>query len=240
MARRKPITAGELLNELRQNPEYRRKQEQQARETALNIAKFHRLAAPILHELRAVGVEPSSLDKLAHEYAPLSGDVVKILLKWIPRATDPNLQEVLIRPLGATGVSFDGRPLAEAFEAAESSALRWAIANTIAEARPTGITDWVLSTVQDPQYGNARQMLTLAVARLAPPQIANDILLSIYDQLPGHVALALRESGGRRELEFLREKRNSSKGWIRKEIDKAVRAIAKRLDSPTEYHGLVC
>ena len=105
----------------------------------------------------------------------------------------------------------------------------------IAEARPTDVTDWLLSVVNDPAYGDSRQMLTLAVARIASPQTANDVLLSIYDQLPGHVALALAESGGKRELEFLRDKRDRSKGWIRKEINKAVGAIARRLDTPSQY-----
>jgi hypothetical protein len=97
-----------------------------------------------------------------------------------------------------------------------------AIANTIAEARPTGITDWLLHVVQDPAYGEARQMLPLAVARMVSPQTANDVLLSIYDQLPGHVALSLGESGGERELKFLRDKRDRYKGWIRKEIKPSV------------------
>ena len=110
-----------------------------------------------------------------------------------------------------------------------------AIANTIAEARPKGITDWLLSVVKDPAYGDARQMLTLAVARIASPQIANETLISIYDQLPGHVALALAESGGERELKFLEDKRDRSKGWVRREIEKAVKTIIKRLDTPSQY-----
>lgn len=95
------------------------------------------------------------------------------------------------------------------------------------------ITDWLIGVVQDPAYGNARQMLCLAVARLASEPMANDVLVSIFDQLPGHVAMALAKSGGRRELKLLREMRTKYKGWIRKGIDKAVRAIAKRLGPNT-------
>jgi len=233
MGRDNTITAAELLARLSRDPEYRDREARQAREEALNVARSQKLAAPILRDLSAIGVTPSSLDRLAHEYAPLSDDVVKVLLNWIPRATDPDIQESLIRPLGATGVSFNGEPLIEAFENTRSEGLRWAIANTIAEARPMGITDWLLGAVQDPAYGDDRQMLALAVARLASPKIANDVLTSIFDQLPGHVAMALAESGGTRELKLLREKRKQHKGWIRKEIDKAVRTIAKRLGSPT-------
>ncbi|MCM3874434.1 MAG: hypothetical protein ND895_27400 [Pyrinomonadaceae bacterium] len=229
MSKDKPITAEELMAKLRRDPEFVAREKSRAQEQALNVARFEALAAPILQDLDAIGVTPSSLDRLAHEYAPLSADVVAVLMNWIPRTTDRYLQESLIRPLGATGVSFNGKALIEAFENTGSEGLRWAISNTIAEARPTGVTDWLIGVVQDPAYGNARQMLCLAVARLASEQTANDVLISIFDQLPGHVALALAESGGRRELKLLREMRTKYKGWIRKEIDKAVRAIAKRL-----------
>lgn len=230
MAKDKSMTAAELLAELRGDPEFVAREGRQAQEEALNVARFQTLAAPILRDLSAIGVTPSSLDRLAHEYAPLPADVVEVLLDWIPRATDPNLQESLIRPLGAAGVRFNGKSLIEAFENTQSELLRWAIANTIAEARPSGVTDWLVGVVQDPAYGDARQMLCLAVARIAP-QIANDILVSIFDQLPGHVAMALGESGGRREVGLLREKRDKYGGWIRNEIDRAVRVIAKRLAS---------
>jgi hypothetical protein len=234
MVRDKTITAAELLARLNRNPKYREREVNRAREEALNVARSQKLGAPILQDLGAIGVTPSSLDRLAHEYAPFSEDVVKVLLNWIPRAMDPDIQESLIRSLGAAAVRFDGRPLIEAFENTRSDGLRWAIANTIAEARPTGLTNWLVGAVQDPSYGDARQMLCLAVARLASLQVANDVLVAVFDQLPGHVAMALAESGGKRELKFLRENRTRYKGWIRKEIDKAVRLIAKRLGSITE------
>ncbi len=231
MAKKELMTAAELLAKLNQNPEFVAREARRAREEASNVARFESLAAPILQDLRALGVSPSSLDRLAHEYAPLSTDIVKVLLKWIPRIADDYLQESIIRSLGATRARFDGKPLIEAFENSQSEGLRWAIANTIAEARPTGVVDWLIGVIQDQDYRDARQMLLLALARLAPKQIANDILSSVFDQFPGHAALALAESGGPRELALLRAKRSKYKGWIKKEIDKAVRSIAKRLIS---------
>ena len=224
------MTAAELKARLNRDLEFRAREDRRDQEEALNVARFEALAAPILQNLSAVGVTPSSLDNLAQEYAPLSSDVAEILLSWITRSTDRYLQESLIRSLAATGARFNGQPLVEVFENTQSEVLRWAIANTIAEARPSGITNWLFSAVQDAAYGDARQMLCLAVARLGSQQSANNILVSVFDQLPGHVAMALAECGGRREIGLLREKRAKYGGWIKKEIDKAVRAISKRLE----------
>jgi HEAT repeat protein len=233
MGKNEPMTAKELLANLNQDPEFVAREARRAQEEASNVARFQALAAPILQDLGDIAVTPSSLDRLAHEYAPLSADIVEVLLKWLPAVTDRHVKESLVRALGATAKRFDGKPLIEAFESTQSEGLRWAIANTIAEARPAGVTDWLLGVVQDQSYGDARQMLLLALARLAPRQIANDILLSVFDQFPGHAALALAESGGRRELGLLREKRDKHKGWIKREIDRAVRSIAKRLGPMT-------
>lgn len=229
MVKNKTMTAAELMAKLSRDPEFVAREKSLAQEQASNVARFQTLALPILQDLKAIEVTPTSLDRLAHEYAPLSADVVEVLMNWIPRTTDRYVQESLIRSLAATGVRFNGKPLIEVFENTGSKGLRWAICNTIAESRPEGVTEWIIRVVQDPAYGDARQMLCLAVARLASEQTANDVLVSIFDQLPGHVAMALAESGGRRELRLLREVRTKYKGWIKKEIDKAVRAIAKRL-----------
>lgn len=223
------MTAAELMAQLEQDPAFKEGQARRELDRAETVARFRDASAPVLDDLRSIGVTPTSLGTLASEYPPLSQEIVDVLLRWISRTDDPDLLESLVRALAASEVVFDGKPLAQAFENSKSDTLRWAIANTMAEALPTSITDWIIRALQTPGYGEARQMLPLALARLASSRTANEVLISVFAELPGHVALALAESGGEAELKFLRVKRAQYAGWIRKEIDNAVRAITKRL-----------
>jgi hypothetical protein len=71
-------------------------------------------------------------------------------------------------------------------------------------------------------------MLALAVARTSSPAEANRALAGLLDEIPGHAAIALAECGGPKELALLKAKASKTKGWVKKECEKAVRAIARR------------
>ena len=114
------------------------------------------------------------------------------------------------------------------FDATSSGLLRWAIANTLAEAKPTVSDDWLAERLQTPDLGIARQMLTMALARMTTPDFAIPILRNVFDDLPGFVAMAFAEIGGLEEIELLSQNRSGQKTYVRKEIDKAIRKIERR------------
>jgi len=60
----------------------------------------------------------------------------------------------------------------------------------------------------------------LAAARTNPPDTANPVLLRLLDELPGHAALGLAESGTLSELPALERAYKSTTGWER-EADRA-------------------
>jgi hypothetical protein len=72
-------------------------------------------------------------------------------------------------------------------------------------------------------------MLALAVARVCPPATANPVLTELLNVIPGHAALALAACGGKAELQQLEARLATAKGWVRKEIVRAIKAIRKRL-----------
>ena len=144
----------------------------------------------------------------ALQNVPLSVTVVDVLLKWLRQTEQEEVQTAIVRSLTACGVEFDGAILVELFENTSSESLRWTIANTIAEARPVGIAGWLLRVVPDSSYGEARQMLLLALARLVPATVANKVLWDVFEELPGYAADALAESGDSHALEELRKRRN--------------------------------
>jgi hypothetical protein len=224
------ISVDELLAQLEKDEEYVRRDTEKSIQRQIETSESVLIEKQILRDLAPLIQRPvSSLADLGRHYAPLSREVVTMLLARLSQVNQNEaIQEALVRCLAAAGVEFNRELLTDLFEKNACESLRWAIANTITEARATGISEWIISAVQDPAYGDARQMLCLALARLIPQRRANEVLISVFDQLPGHVAMGLAESGDLRELEVLRKKRNKYRGWIRKEIDKAVRSISRR------------
>jgi hypothetical protein len=150
-------------------------------------------------------------------------------LRWIPFIHYEPLSEALVRVLAATKEEYDARPLVEVFERTKDSSLRWAIANTLSCTKPIGVADWVLKALENPSYGRAREMLCIAAARLAGRERATPILKKIFDEFPGHVALAWRRIGEEEELEFLKSKVTDEKGFPNNEIRKTIASIEKRL-----------
>ena len=71
-------------------------------------------------------------------------------------------------------------------------------------------------------------MLALALGRCAPPVTSLPALRRVLAEIPGHVAMALAEVGTREDAALLREQLPASKGWVRREIEKAIRRIEKR------------
>jgi HEAT repeat protein len=226
--KRKAMSAAEFMAELNADPAYEEKrfaqeEAQAARGQAIAVA-----TAPLRRELAVHGYSVTAVHELAQRYAPLPPSVVGMLLVWLPRMTDTGVQEEIVRVLAAAKDPFPGAVLVELFEATPVELLRWAIANTIAEARPTGIAEWVAQALLDKRYGKAREMLALATARLVDRERANVILQSLLDDLPLHVPLALGEVGDEHAARLLEERLKGAKGAQRKELERALRRIRKK------------
>lgn len=260
MKKQRVYTVDEVLRAQRQNPAWvaaRRKEEEEYRRRA---REFAALEQPILADLRRFGVRVPTIGEpaLFRKYEPLAPQVVRLLLGWLPEA-DWRLKEWLVRLLGHPAEPYDGTVLTQVFDEVlkqdldqknleEGIALKnlgWVIGDTIAEARPYGVTDWVIRKVADPYLNRSKEMLLIALARLADRQKAIPILKSMFDQFPAHCASALGEIGGEDELVFLKAKKQEYRvdpkeekravgallpgGGLMKTIQRAIRAIKERL-----------
>lgn len=186
---------------------------------------------PILHELKTVDVKINDLQELAKKYAPISKKVTDILLNWIPKLDNKVAQAVIARQLAASKVAYDGNILTKLFEEEPFEDLRWAIANTLACTNAQNIEEWLIKTAKDPIYGKDREMLMIAIGKLVLGSTANEVLVSLFDEFPGHVASGLSYSGNQKELDFLEQQlsRTDIKDWEKREIQKSINKIKKRL-----------
>jgi hypothetical protein len=228
MSKKSWVTAEELMAELQQDPEFKKQQTEREHAYEARMQRVRVAAEPVVHQLQSAGFAIHAVEELAPRYAPIPGPAIRILLSWIPRVQEEAVREMIVRALAATTEPFDGRPLAHAFESSNSESFRWAVGNTMALANPTGVEEWVVKAVANPNSGKARETLAIATARLAPPDVASRTLTPLLEEFPVSVAQAMALFGGPAEAALLEQRREHSKGWQRKEIDKALRALRRR------------
>ncbi|HEY0015504.1 MAG TPA: hypothetical protein VGC13_04270 [Longimicrobium sp.] len=233
MSKKSWVSAADLMAELQQDPEYQKQQAERERTHEERVQRIRAAAEPVVHGLQSAGFAVDAVEELAIRYAPIPKPAIDILLSWLPRVQDDTVREMIVRALAATTEPFDGQSLARAFEESGSESLRWAIGNTMALAHPTGLAEWVLEAVADPASGKARETLAIATATLVPAAIACRTLPPLLEEFPVSVAQAFAQCGGPTEAALLQAWRGRTKGWQRKEIDKAIRAIQKRHGSAT-------
>ena len=232
--KKREMTAAEFIAERNADPEWVAAQRVREEAHALRGAKRKAAFEPVLLSIRSAGFPIDSIGDLVRVYAPLPKKLVAVLLEALPTFKDPALQEVIVRALGASYIPYDGKALTELFESTDNHSLRWAIGNSLSIGKMRGVGEWILDAVQRREYGTARQMLPLAAVRHNPPELANPILVSLIDDLPSHVALALAESGGEAEIEALQRQYEKSDGWVNKAIGQAIGVIQRRLQERSE------
>lgn len=225
MRKRQRVTAHELNRELSQDTAYQARLRE--RDASANVVRAEEQR--LLEEIRSSGADAESLAGLVQRYAPLSTPIANALLRYLQKNENSVLAESIARALGAAGEAFDPTPLTKLFEQSASDSLRWAIANTFAELRPLRLKQWLRQAAIDRRNGKAREMLALAVARTLPAAEACQVLTSLFEDMPGHVAKALAECGGPVERAFLRAAAARTNGWARKEISDAIKRIDLRI-----------
>lgn len=156
-----PMTAAELMARLQADPEYQQRMAQKDQALQERIEANRKAFKPCLEELHRLGFAGESLEAIVKTYSPLPGPAVKVLLSFLGTLTDPRHIESVVRALGAAAAPFDGRPLARCFESTDDEALKWAIANTIALARPHSIEDWLSELRKCPHWDKTLQALGL-------------------------------------------------------------------------------
>jgi len=224
MVRKKPVTAEEFLAKLRGDHAYVAKMDAQAK----RAAEIEGVEREVMAALASRGYSAASLKELQEEFAPFPTELANNLVEMLRRVTDTNVLEAIVRALGATRGGFDASPMTKLYDETDAPSLRWAIANTLAEARPTASAAWLLLRAQDHRLGQAREMLPLAVARTSPPDIANPALVRLLAEMPGHAALGLAESGGLGELAPLKQAYHRAQGWEREQVGRAIAIIERR------------
>lgn len=225
-----PITAGELMDKLRNDPAY----QEQMRERALfaqQRAQAYRAAVePLIGALRIAGCNVESLEelrKIGAKGSQVYRAAVPTLSRWLGETTNQALKSDIVRTLTLPAARPDAaRTLIDEFKRTEDGSetgLRWTIANALAVVADESVFDDLVRLSLDKSYGKAREMLALALATTGDARSAK-VLNNLLDDevVVGHAVMALRKLKAPVRADRIQQLLQHPEAWIRKEAKRAV------------------
>jgi len=221
-----PKSAAELMAELQNDPSYVARMKQQERERGSNVENYSRIAEPVLKELATAGYRVSTISELVQTKTEYRS-AVPILLRWLPRISDQQVKNDIVRTLSVPWARPAAAPvLIDEFQKVDDAQLKWSIANGLAVVADDTVFEDILRLAQDPGTGKARQMLVLALGNMEDPRAIN-VLMGLLDDEPvvGHAIMALGKLKAAAAQERLKDLTGHPTEWVRMEAGKALRSI---------------
>jgi HEAT repeat protein len=175
--------------------------------------------------LRQSGVDVASVWELVN--APCA-KAIPVLVEFVNRDINTTTKEAIVRALSIPAAKRDAvRPLINEFKRADlSPSLRWAIGNALGVLASDEESNSLLDLARNKQYGTARQMLVLGLAKLKTP-LAIDVLVELLNDpdVQGHAIIVLGKLRAVRARPNIESFLHDAKAWIRREAKKAITRI---------------
>jgi hypothetical protein len=228
--RDQPITAGELARQLASRPDEFSRRRQRQLDLERRNERYRIDAALVLASLARAGFAVNRIFDLGEDRRSYE-EAVPILLEGLGCSGNKDVDDEILRVLAATKPNpAAARRLIEYFESCdrrEELGLRWQAANALATVATDAELGEVAALLADARHGRAREQLLSALPRLKPREEAIAIARQTLAEgdLAGHAIEALRlmrASEARGDIEPFR---NHPKTWVRREADRALRAL---------------
>lgn len=225
--RRKPITAGELLDKLEQDPAYIARMEKIERERQQARMKYWRAARPMLEELAEAGFGVDSLDVFINTNLNYK-EAIPILLRWLPRIETRNVKSSIVRSLTIKWAKpAAAPPLIKEFYREDRDGLKWVIGNALSVVADDSVFEEIVNIAQDKRHREGRQMVVVALGNMKNPK-AVDLLIKLLDddEVAPYAIAGLRKLGAKAQKArpYLDRFFAHPDPWVR---NQAKRAIAK-------------
>jgi hypothetical protein len=171
----------------------------------------------LLRELRAAGVSVADPWELVNSTVRYDG-ALPLLLDWLRHVDErfgdderPSAMELLVRALTVPAAGPAAAPtMLQLFRTVEDRSglgLRWVLGNALSVVMDDSSFDEIAQLIRRRDYGRARQMLVLGLARLKDPRVALLLVEMLDDDdVAVHAVMALgrlRPLGVRRSVEPL-------------------------------------
>lgn len=179
--KRRRFTVEEAMRVMKDDPEFQRHQRAWEEATAAQREEARRAVAPILADLRGVGIDIEGLGELWQSPEEEYRRAVPTLLTWLQRTSDTRLKEGIARTLTSKWAKpIAAHRLIEEFKTATDFKLKWTIGNAIDVVADERFTPELLELSADRRHGRGRQMIVNHLAKAKDPQ-AVDVLMDLLD-----------------------------------------------------------
>ena len=229
--RRAGITAGELLDKLEADPEYKARMEALELEIQANRREFAEAERPLVKDLNRIGYGAVSVEQLRNSRSSYRS-AVPVLLDWLTKMEHPRVREAIVRALSVPWAKpLAALPLIEEFKRTSSFSdpgYGWVVGNALSIVADDSVFEELASLTRDKKHGGSREMLAVALGNMKDPR-AEDLLMELLDDedIAGHALMGLRKLKAvkaRSKIEpFLKHPRT----WWRNEAKKALAAFDK-------------
>ena len=212
--------------------------EDRERKRLATVARNIKDEAPIIADLRGAGFAVEGVADLFNKKLDYL-NAVPILVAWLPRITNPNVKEGLVRALSVKWARdiAELRPMLVAeFKCADDptgSGLRWAIGNALEVLANDDIAEEMINLARDRKYGSARQMVVVGLGKLRAPRVVSVLVdLLADDDVVGRAVVALRKLKAREARPHIERLLGHPRTWVRNEAKKALASLGVGVQRP--------
>jgi hypothetical protein len=176
MAKRKRMTAEELMAQLAADPEFVAREAAEEEERLEVEAQLTRAEAPLLRDLKAAGAQLESVWDLVNTCDKYP-KFVPILLAHLERDYPDKIREGIARALAVPGARIGWKQLVRLFAAELSldegnnpSQVKWALHLAIAAAADESVVDELIALAANRRHGHDRSFFVDALFRINDPR----------------------------------------------------------------------
>lgn len=226
--RSRRVTAAEFIRELEKDPSYQARVEEAEQRQQFRQEDYGRAAAPVVDELRNVGVEVDRISELRQRRADYPR-AVPVLLRWLSQVTESSVKEDIIRTLSVPWAGPDvAAPLIREFHhvASSNSPIAWVIGSALEVVANDAVVDDLIDIATDQSYGRSREMVVAALGNMKDPR-AKEILIDLLEdeEVTGYAVMGLGKLKAEEARERIESLLKHPQEWVRKEARKALAKI---------------
>ena len=172
MSKRKAKTASELMAELAGDAAYLERERQREKELQRKEEEFSRAEEPLVRDLRAAGLQLSSIWDLVNTRKSYAS-VVPLLLEHLDRPYPERVREGIARALAVPEARQGWNKLVDSYLSetdATAHGIKWALHLAIAAAADLTVLDTLIRLAIDKRHRRNRAMFVPALAKMADPR----------------------------------------------------------------------
>jgi hypothetical protein len=173
--RRSGMTAAEVLAQLSADPKWVAAQEAEERETDERCQEWARAEAPLVKELRRVGIDVESVSDLVSTAEPYP-EALPVLLKHITRPYPPDIRQAIARSLAVPEAVYAWSSVRRLFEKETEENVKDGLAVALSGMCDDEHLDELMRLAANRKYGPSRILLLGALERSRDPKVKRALM----------------------------------------------------------------